>query len=869
MIPHSESSKISAKTFFWTMEVPEVFGALQSRESGLSEEEARSRRAFFGKNEIADTRSFSRLALVMCQIKSPLILVLIAAACVTLFFREWIEAGVIFAAVLVNTTLGFWQENKAENALGILKTYIRTRVRVTRSGKKREIDASELVPGDIIHVSQGDRIPADARLFFAKNLQVDEAVLTGESLPDAKSARALPPETALGDRACMVFGGTVVIEGFGEAIVAHTGGATEFGRIAALVAAREAERTPLQRALRRFVMYAGAGLAPLVAALFLLGVYTGYSLFDMFLISVAVAVSAVPEGLPIALTVILAVGVERLAARRGVVRKLLAAETLGSATLILTDKTGTLTQAQMELREALPYGGATDDAAGMLAKALGNIDVVIENPEQTPQEWKIVGRGIEAALARGAAQRGVLLPRVIKDRVIADRLPFSSEYKFSATVAHAGSRHELALFGAPEILLEFTRLDEDEREAVRKDVAIRAARGERILGVASKEVPEGYTIGHTRAFDSLEFDGLLAFRDPLRPGVAGAIKRIGEAGVATIIVTGDHRGTAEAVARELGMMGERNIVLTGDDLKNLSGEEQEARADRVAVYARVTPEDKINITRMYQAKGEIVAVTGDGVNDAPALRQADIGIAVGSGTDVTKSAADLIILDDNFETIVAAIEEGRKVLDNIRKVIVYLLSDALDELLLIGGAFAFGLPLPLSALQILFVNFFSDSFPAIALAFEQDIDGLGKKPRTLNKNLFDREMKFFILFVGTLTSALLFGLYWHLLRQGFPEDIVRTFIFASFATYTLFLAFSVRSLEKSMFEYNLFSNIYLVVGSGVGLILTACAVYLPFFQNIFGTVSLSGFWLFGVLGVGAANIAAIEAGKWLFRKGIL
>lgn len=864
-----ELSKISAKAPFWAMEIRDVFRALQSRESGLREEEARACRAFFGNNEIADKSPFSKFAIVVDQIKSPLILVLIAAAGVTLFFREWIEAGVILAAVAANTALGFWQENKAENALGILKTYIRTRVRVTRSGKKHEIDASELVPGDIIHISQGDRIPADARLIFANNLQVDEAVLTGESLPEAKNALSLSPQTALGDRACMVFGGTLATEGFGDAVVAHTGSATEFGRIAALVAAREREQTPLQRALKRFVVRASAALAVLIAGLFALGVYTGYSPFDMFLISVAVAVSAVPEGLPIALTVILAVGVERLAARRGVVRKLLAAETLGSATLILTDKTGTLTQAQMELCEAFPYGGAQRDARGMLAKALGNIDVVIENPERPPQEWKIVGRGIEVALARGAARRGVLFSRVTEERVIADRLPFGSEYKFSATVAHAGSRHELALFGAPEILLEFTRLNEDEREAVRKDIAERAARGERVLGVASKEVPKGYMIGKTRAFDSLAFEGLLAFRDPLRPGVAAAIKRIKQAGVATIIVTGDHRGTAEAIARELGVMGDRDVVLTGDDLKYLSEEEWEAQADRAAVYARVTPEDKINITRMYQKKGEVVAVTGDGVNDAPALRQADIGVAVGSGTDVTKSAADLVILDDNFETIVAAIEEGRKVLDNIRKVIVYLLSDALDELLLIGGAFAFGLPLPLTALQILFVNLFSDSFPALALAFEQGIDGLGKKPRALNKNLFDREMKFFILFVGTLTSALLFGLYWHLLRQGFPEDIVRTFIFASFATYTLFLVFSVRSLEKSMFEYNFFSNGYLVAGSGVGLVLAACTVYVPFFQNIFGTVPLPGAWLLGVFGVGVVNIAAIEAGKWLFRKGVL
>lgn len=859
----------SIKQPFWAMKVEEVFKVLESKIQGLSKEEVLSRRSLFGPNSIVERVRLARIKIVLNQFRSPLVLTLVAAGGITLFLREWTQAGVIFAAVLVNTLLGFYQENKAETALEMLKSYLRTRTRVKRSDGEREIDAVELVPGDIIHISQGDRIPADARLIYANNLEVDEAVLTGESLPAGKNVSVLPAGTALGERRSMVFSGTLAVQGLGDAAVTATGNATEFGKIATLVDKRDREPTPLERAIVRFTVRAGIALGILVTGLFGLGIFLGMDIFEMFLIGVAVAVSAVPEGLPIALTVILAVGVQRLAGKNGVVRRLLAAETLGSTSMILTDKTGTLTQAKMEIARVIPYQRTGQDAEKrLLHEAIANTDVVVENQNESPENWRVSGRALEAALVRGAALRGVRYSET--EAKILDRFPFSSVHKFSLAVRQTGSQTRMVMLGAPEILLQHTGLKEEEKIPILAEVEKLARGGERVLGVVGKAVEKEYgKINHKDGFADFEFDGLISFRDPLRPAVRDAIQRIRAAGVKTVIVTGDHQGTAEAVARDLGLVDGKGAVLTGDDLNYLTKEELANRANEVTVYARVTPEQKVMIAQLYKSKGEVVAVTGDGVNDAPALQIADIGVAVGSGTDVAKSVADLILLDDNFETIVSAIEEGRRILDNVRKVIVYLLSDALDELLLIGGSLLFGLALPLNALQILFVNFFSDSFPAVGFAFEKGIDGLGPRPRKLHQGLFDREVRFLILVIGALTSLFLFFLYAYLLRAGFPEELVRSFIFATFATYSLVMVFSLRSLEKSIISYNPFSNRYLTGGVVFGLLLTGLAVYLPFPQKVLQTVPLPPVWLLGVLGVGVLNIAAVELGKWVFRQKIL
>lgn len=840
---------------------------LETRAEGLTEEEAKKRIVTFGPNEIKDGRKFSGLKLFLNQFRSPLIFILLFAGAVTVFLKDWLDTGVIFAAVLVNVSLGFYQEAKAENVLELLKSYVKTRTRVRRDGREFIIDASLLVPGDVIRITQGDKIPADGRIIFASNFEVDESVLTGESIPVEKKTEPTETSASVADRASMVFGSTLAVSGFADVVITATGISTEFGKIAALLEKKDESKTPLQIAISRFSFWAGLILLVLTIALFGFGIYLKYDPLDMFLIAVAVAVSAVPEGLPIALTVIMAVGVEQLAKRKGIVRRLLAAETLGSTSLILTDKTGTLTEAKMELTAVIPYRDSSLEKMNeLLTEALTTVDIVIENPDDEPAKWRMFGNIMEMALVAGAARKGILINKVLKENSIYDRLSFSSDRKFAASVHNHNSSRRMMLLGAPEILLRFSGLSEEEKAEVAKEIDERAFSGERVLGVVSMEPAPDYEDLRKHDFKNFNFDGLITFRDPLRQGVFESMKRISQAGVKTIIVTGDHRGTAEAVARELGLIDGKGAVITGDDLNHLNREELYSRADTVTVYARVTPEQKVQIAKMYKEKGHIVAMTGDGINDAPALDAANIGVALGSGTDVTKSAADLVILDNNYETIVAAIEQGRRILDNIRKVIVYLLSNSFDELFLIGGAMFTGISLPITATQILFVNFFSDSFPAVAFAFEKEVDVIGRQPRKLTRNLFDKQIKFLLLGIGMVTSALLFAMYFFLLKWGFEPELVRTFIFASFATYTLLVSFSLRSLDVSIFRYNPFSNKYLVGGVLLGILMTISVVYIPFLQKIMGTVSLPLPWAIGVVFVGIFNILAVEFGKWFYAK---
>ncbi len=834
-------------------------------ERGLSEQEVTDRLSVFGRNTLGVTKKAVGLKIFLNQLKSPLILVLIAAGIVTLVISHYRDAIFIFIAVIVNSTLGFYQENKAEHALSELKTYLKQRARVIRDGNEREIDAEELVPGDIIRLAQGDRVPADARIMFANDFQVDEAVLTGESLPVSKSTDLSSESAGLSDQNCMIFAGTLVTQGISAAIVCRTNNNTELGKIASLIAISENEKTPLQKAIISFSIYSSIALGILTLVVFSIGILAGHSSFEMFLTSVAIAVSAIPEGLPISMTVILAVGVERMAKRKGVVRKLVAAEALGSTTIILTDKTGTLTMAKMKMSQIIPF---EIDEQKLILRALTNANVLIENPQDNPESWRMNGRIMEIALVQSAGIRGMTLTEITAKEHVLETLPFNAIQKFSMSLVKESGKHLLVFFGAPDILLGYSSLDQKEKELVLKQINSLALSGERVLGVASKEIThtENFSLKEFKP-SHLSFNGLITFRDPIRPGIKHTISRVNSSGVKTVILTGDHRGTALAVAREIGMTIDEKSILDASELSTLEEKELRAKLPYLSVISRVTPFDKLRIAKLYQEMGEVVAMTGDGVNDAPSIKQADVGIAMGSGTEVAQSVADLVLLDDNFETIVAAIEEGRQILGNIRKVLVYLLSNVTDGLILIGGSLLTGLPLPLNALQILWVNFFTDSFPAVSYAFEKEPDGLRHKPLKRGKiQLFDPIMKFLILAIGISTSALLFVIYYILMRLGYDEVLVRTFIFAAFGTYTLLVALSVRSLDKSIFSYNLFSNKYLNGSIIIGFILMIAAVYIPGLQTLFNTVSLPLIWVLGVVMIGLLNIGLIEIAKWFFRK---
>ncbi|MDP1706329.1 MAG: HAD-IC family P-type ATPase [bacterium] len=851
---------------FWHLSVEDTAKQLETDiDGGLAASEAEGRLGQFGRNVIQSAKRTARIRIFLNQLKSPLILILISAGVIMLSISHYRDALFIFVAVIVNSILGFYQENKAENALSELKTYLKQRTRVIRGGKEKEIDAEEIVVGDIIRLSQGDRVPADARIIFVNDFQVDEAVLTGESLPVSKSADRSVESAGLSDQNSMLFAGTLVMQGICSAIVCRTGANTELGKIAELLAVSGNEKTPLQSAITRFSIYSSIILGVLTLVVFIIGISAGYSSLEMFLTAVAIAVSAIPEGLPVSMTVILAVGVERMAKRRGVVRKLVAAEALGSATVILTDKTGTLTMAQMVLSKIIPF---QIDEKTLFTRALSNANVLIENPEDNPESWHMSGRIMETALVRAAALRGMALAEIAAKDHVLQNMPFNAVQKFSTSLVNESGRHLAIFFGAPDILLRHSSLDSTEKEIILEQIDSLASSGERVLGVAVKEISRigNFSLSKDLPLSDLSFNGLITFRDPVRPGIKQAISQVGYAGIKTVILTGDHRGTAMAVAREVGLRVDEQSVLDAAELVNLSDEDLRKRLPELSVISRVTPFDKLRIAKLFQEAGEIVAMTGDGVNDAPSIKQADVGIAMGSGTEVAQSVADLVLLDDNFETIVAAIEEGRQILRNIRKVLIFLFSSIMDELILIGGSLLMGLALPLNALQILWVNFFTDSFPAMAFAFEKDSSGLGHQPPRGRMKLFDPFMKFLILIIGFSTSALLLLIYFFLLRWGFDEAIVRTFVFATFGTYTLLLSFSIRNLDKSILSYPVFSNFYLTGGTTIGLALMAAAIYVPGLQTFFGTVALPISWVIGVILIGIFNIALVEITKIFFRR---
>lgn len=854
------------KSHFYSLSADDAVRLLKTDSTnGITEEDAKERQEIFGLNIIEDTKDSKVFSILFNQFKSPLILILIFAGVVTILISHYKDSFFIFGAVIANAVLGFYQEYKAEKALSELKTYLKQRTRVIRGGVEYEIDVPDLVPGDIIRLAQGDRVPADARLLFVNDLQIDESILTGESLPVSKTIEKVKEDALIGDQSSMIFAGTLTIQGVGTAVVCRTDLSTELGKIATLVTQSQVVETPLQGAIRRFSTHATIVLSLFTLVIFIIGVSSGYSITEMFLTSVAIAVSAVPEGLPIAMTVILAIGVQRMARRKGVIRKLMAAEALGSTTLILTDKTGTLTKAKMELGEIFPVPGENENR--LLELAILGTNVLIENKNDNPLDWRMNGHILEKALIQSVGLRGITLDKVKSKITILNNLFFKPINKFSASLIHEHGKNELVFFGAPDILVSHSSLNATERSAVIRQIEELAKTGKLVLGVAVKDEPrKDFSFAKDLKLTNLNFKGLITLRDPIRPSVKSAIRRVEDAGIKTIILTGDHRGTAQAVAREVGMMADDTAVIDAIELRDLSDEDLKKRLPSLKVISRVSPADKMRIVMAFQGMGEVVAMTGDGVNDAPSIKQADIGIAMGSGTEVARDVADLVILDDNFETIAATVEEGRQITSNIRKVLVYLMSSVADELILIGGALVVGLPLPLNALQILWVNFFSDSFPAIAFAFEKDIDGFSSGPRNIKNGLFDHLMKFLILFIGLSTSAVLFGLYWYLLNTGYSEDIVRTFIFASFGSYSLFLAFSVRSLDRSIFEYSIFSNHYLIAGTGIGVLLMGAGIYVPFFQSLLGTVSLPLYWFLGVISVGVLNIVGIELGKFAYRK---
>lgn len=861
---------------------------------GLSEEEVKNRQAEFGLNKLLEEKSLSRLKIFLEQFRSPLIYILIIAGIITLTLGDFKDTIIIFGAVFLNTVIGFFQENKTSKILHELKKIVKIKAYVIRGGNEKEVEQSELVPGDIFLLHPGNKVPADGRIIESHNLRIDESALTGEWLSAKKNPNILSKEKALADRDNMAYMGCVTEDGRGEVVVTETGLKTEIGKVAEIIKETKEEKTPYQKRIIHLSKIIGVLIIFLSILIFVLGVAFGRDLFEMFLMAVAVAVAAIPEGLPVAITVILALGMQRILKKQGLVRKMIAAETLGSTSIIATDKTGTLTEAKMEVagiytskKELLSDGrkytkeiNKNSQGSHVLALKIATLvnEAFIENPEESLERWVVRGRPTEKAFLLAGIQAGLNKKELEEREPKVDELPFNPVYKHSATL-HKLSETENILYvlGAPEIILAKSKffdidrkkeeLSETKIKKLKEKIEELAGKGQRVLATAYKKIqnpkPEIQKI--EELIEDLTFVGLIALHDPLRKEVKEAIKVCRQAGMRPIIVTGDHKLTARAIAAELGLLSSKENIIEGSELKNISDEEFKKRLEKLEIYARVEPQQKLRIIQAWQERGKVVAMTGDGINDAPALKKADIGLALGSGTDVAKEASDLILLTDNFSIIVAAIEEGRLIIDNIRKTVTLLVSQCFSEIILVGASIIGGLPLPILPAQILWENLIEGSPQGIALAFEsKEKDVMQRLPEDPKSPLLNREMKTIILGFGIFTDLILLGLFLWLLKIELPLAEIRTIIFAALAIDTFFYAFSCKNLRKNLWQYNPFSNLYLIGCIVFSFFMLLMAVYLPAFQNLLKTVPLSLFdWLI-LSGLGMINLILIEATKWYF-----
>jgi len=696
--------------------------------------------------------------------------------------------------------------------------------------------------------------------------------LTGEWLSAKKKPEILPEEVPLADRDNMVYMGCVVEDGKGKAIVTETGLQTEIGKVAEMVRETKEEKTPYQKKLAHFSRIVGIIIGIICFGIFIEGMLTGGKFIEMFTTAVAVAVAAIPEGLPVAMTVILALGMQRILQKKGLVRKLVAAETLGSTSIIATDKTATLTEGRMKVDEVIGDKFLALKAATLTSEAF------IENPQYPKEKWIIRGRPTDKALLEAGIEAGIDRKKEFEKRKIAE-LPFSPENKIAAVLYEENGENILYVCGTPEKILEKSDLKKEEKIKLEQKLEELAQKGLRVVGSAYKKIANFHEFGHEYCesifeeiggkfvhIRELNFAGFITLKDPIRPEVREAMKICRQAGLRPIIVTGDHKLTAKAVAEELGFKISEENILEGINLDKLSDREFEKILDKIQIYARVEPKHKLRIIEAWQARGEVVAMTGDGINDAPALKRADIGIALGSGTEVAKEASDLILLNDSFSTIVAAVEEGRAILDNIRKVITYLLSDSFTEIILIGASLLFGFPLPVTAVQILWVNLIEDGLPDIALAFElKEKDVMEQKPVGHKTHLLTREMKVLIFIIGIFTDLLLLGLFFWLLKfSGYEISHIRSVIFAGLAVDSLFYVFSCKSLRKNLWQINPFSNKFLIISWIFGVLMLISALYFSPFQTLLKTAPLTFFDWQLILGLGLLNVISIEATKWHF-----
>lgn len=894
---------------WWSFKLEEVWEKVDSNEKGLTLKQIKKRRKKHGKNELPKKEKEGVFDVLIAQVKSSLVVVLLVAALISLALSDVIDAGIILLAVIINIVVGFWQEMKTSRALEALQKIIVTKAKVLRNGEERLIKTSSLVPGDIVLLSAGDKVPADVRLFKIHDLKINEAILTGESEPRDKISKPLEDDTVLAERGNMAFMGTLVSQGNAHGIVVATGQKTAIGQIAQLVAGVKEDKTPLQKKLDRFAMFLTKMVLAVAVLIFVLGLIFGHSFREMFVTVIAVAVAAVPEGLAVTVTVVLAVGMQRILKHNALVRKLLGAEILGSTNVICVDKTGTLTEGKMQVVKVVTEdtdidlkSSPTEGESAEQGLFLLQIGMMCNNAYIAAKEEKLtidhlVGNLTEKTLLLAGINVGLDKKTLEKQYPRLDEIPFDSHYKFMMTLnKHDQENNMIYLKGAPEKVLLFSNfvysqhaktpleLNSYKREKFIKLYEDMSKQGLRVLALGYKKIPAGVDLisDNTKSdvtqsrvkqamaelYTNFVLVGLVGIKDPIRKNVKETVEMTKGAGMNTVMITGDNKFTARVIAREAGLDVEDENIIEGEEVSKISESDLKEKVKDIKVYARTTPEEKLKIVKAWQNQGAVVAMTGDGINDAPALKQADIGVALGTATDVAKEASDLILLSNNFKTIVEAVRQGRIIFENIKKIILYYLSDSVAEVLIIIVALLFKWPLPLLASQIIWINLIDDTFPALALTQDPaNYDVMQDKPVKRESNILDLENKMMIGLISSASALFALFAFWLIWQgNGINLDLARTFVFTVIASSSLFYVFSIRNLKKPIWQTKIFSNKFLIASIIFGFFLQSIAVYNPFLQKIFQTVPL-GFWhwIYIIL-IDLLIVGVIEGVKWMFYR---
>ncbi|ORU92313.1 MAG: carbonate dehydratase [Cycloclasticus sp. symbiont of Poecilosclerida sp. M] len=898
----SDKSEVeTAATDSWhTKTVQAVFGSLKTTENGLSNKEAETRLAQHGPNRLPEPQVRSPLVRFLYQFHNVLIYVLIAACVITAMLGHWVDASVILGVVILNAAIGFVQEGKAENALRAIRQMLSPNAMVMRYGRQLTIRAEALIPGDIVLLQSGDKVPADLRLFRVKGLQIQESILTGESMAVEKTIDVAEQGAALGDRLCIAYSGTLVTHGQGGGVVVETGAQTEIGRISTLVSEVEQVTTPLLRQMDQFGRWLTLAILGVAAITFAFGsLIRDYAAADMFLAAVSLAVAAIPEGLPAIMTITLAIGVQRMARRNAIIRKLPAVETLGAVSVICSDKTGTLTRNEMTVR-SITTTNHLFDLAGTGYNPHGAIslsDKVVqldEHPllqelsraailcndaslEQKNDEWLVYGDPMEGALLVASLKAGLDIDDEKKRHPRADLIPFESEHRFMATLHHSHtSDARIFLKGAPERVMEMCSHQRTTNgdQALDKDywldrVEEMAQRGQRVLAICLKQVnhkQEGLKFGDVE--NGMVLLGLFGLIDPPREEAIGAVQVCARAGIRVKMITGDHGATALAIARQLKLVNV-NDVLTGQELESIDEDALRQRVLTVDVYARVNPEHKLLLVRLMQEQGLVVAMTGDGVNDAPALKRADVGTAMGlNGTEAAKEAAEMVLADDNFASITHAVEEGRTVYDNLKKAILFILPTNGGEALIILAAIVLGFQqLPLTPVQILWVNMVTAVTLALSLAFEPpEQKVMHRQPRNAQEPMLTKHLVWRVAFVSVILMVGTFGIFLWDLQQGASIEHARTVAVNTLVMFEIFYLFNSRYITAPVFNWAGFTgNRYVLISIALLMLFQLGFTYLAPMQTLFGTTAINfKLWLL-ILLIASSVLFLVELEKYFMR----